>query len=338
MRLTNPDGRKELSPIAVLRVLVERGTALHLRQDGCLRNESVEELEWAWNGQTVRIGVTSVGQGPLVLLLPALSSISTRQEFAPLQRRLAASFTTVSVDWPGFGDLPRPAIAWSPTALSAFLDHVLDEVLQAPYATLSAGHAASYVLDSERERTGRAGRLVLLSPTWRGPLPTMFGRRLPIFRRVAQAVDLPVLGEALYRTNVNAPMIRMMVGAHVYRDRRRLTPDWMKSKRCVTDAPGARHASLRFVTGGLDRFNSREQFLDAARACQAPIDVIYGDDCPPKSKAEMDALAALPNVHSSIVTEGKLSFYEEFPEETASLVISRLASRPGDRTSTAKSV
>ncbi len=288
--------------------------------------EKRDEIEWGWQGQTVRIGVTSMGQGPLVLLLPALSSISTRDEFAPLQYRLADRFSTMAIDWPGFGDLPKPPISWSPSALSAFLDHVLTEVLPAPFAILAAGHAASYVLSSAAARMGQGGRLVLLSPTWRGPLPTMSGRRLPLFRRMAQAVDLPILGEALYRANVNAPMIRMMVGGHVYADKSRLTSDWMRHRRRVTDAPGARHASVRFVTGELDCFQTREAFLDAASSCQATIDVIYGEACPRKSRAEIEALAALPNVRSTALPGGKLSFYEEFPDETAATVLSCLSS------------
>ena len=44
----------------------------------------------------------------------------------------------------------------------------------------------------------------------------------------------------------------------------------------MTSAPGARHASVRFVTGALDPFASRAEFLAAARACALPILVIYG--------------------------------------------------------------
>ena len=54
--------------------------------------------------------------GPTVLLLPAPSSISTRAEMRPLAERLAGSFTTVVVDWPGFGDRPRPRVDWRPEA------------------------------------------------------------------------------------------------------------------------------------------------------------------------------------------------------------------------------
>jgi pimeloyl-ACP methyl ester carboxylesterase len=45
---------------------------------------------------------------PTVLLLPALSSISTRYEMRPLQERLSENFQIVAADWPGFGGQPRP--------------------------------------------------------------------------------------------------------------------------------------------------------------------------------------------------------------------------------------
>jgi pimeloyl-ACP methyl ester carboxylesterase len=62
------------------------------------------EIAWAWDGETVRVGAERTGAEPTVLLLPALSSISTRGEMRPLAERLAPEFTTVAVDWPGFGD------------------------------------------------------------------------------------------------------------------------------------------------------------------------------------------------------------------------------------------
>ena len=62
-----------------------------------------DHIVWNWKSQAVRVGVDRLGVGPTVLLLPALSSISTRREMRPLQERLASNFTTVAVDWPGFG-------------------------------------------------------------------------------------------------------------------------------------------------------------------------------------------------------------------------------------------
>lgn len=283
-----------------------------------------DRIAWQADGRTVELGVTRCGEGPPLLLLPALSSISTRAEMRPLQDRLAQHFATVAVDWPGFGDLPRPRLAWRPGVYRAFLRFVLAELAPHPAGTIAAGHAAAYALAHAAEEPGSLGRLCLLSPTWRGPLPTMADRRLALFDLLTRGVDLPVAGSALYRLNVNGPVIGLMARGHVYADPKWLTPARMAEKRRVTEAPGARHASFRFVSGALDPFADRAGFLAAARAAGPGLVVAFGRDAPPKSKAEMVALGALDTVEAIELPRGKLSFYEEFPDETAAALLERL--------------
>jgi pimeloyl-ACP methyl ester carboxylesterase len=141
----------------------------------------------------------------------------------------------------------------------------------------------------------------------------MMGRRHGMFRLVSKFIDMPVIGSALYRLNVNQPMIRMMARGHVYAD-----PAWLNERRlieklAVTNAPGARHASFRFVAGELDPMSTREQFLATARRVTDPILVVYGADTPKRSKAEMEALASFQNVQSRELPVGKLAIHEEFP-------------------------
>lgn len=141
----------------------------------------------------------------------------------------------------------------------------------------------------------------------------MMGGRRGAFRYISQLVDVPVLGAALYRLNVNGPMIRMMSVGHVYAD-----PAWLNGKRFseklrVTSAPGARHAAFRFVAGELDPMPTREAFLHAARRVIDPMLVIYGAKTPRRSKAEMQALSALPGVRARELPDGKLAVHEEYP-------------------------
>jgi pimeloyl-ACP methyl ester carboxylesterase len=288
-----------------------------------------DHIVWNWKSQAVRVGVDRVGIGPTVLLLPALSSFSTRREMCLLQVRLASNYTTVAVDWPGFGDEPRPAIRWQPDAYVAFLRYVLTEVVPRPFATVAAGHAASYALAVGAAATNSTGPLCLIAPTWRGPLPTMMGGRRRFGEWIARFGDLPVLGQFLYRLNVNSPIVRMMARGHVYVD-----PDWLQGERLtqkmtVVRATGARHASIRFVTGMLDLMTSRSDFLEAARRFKAPILVLYGAATPRRSKAEMQALAALPNVRSVELPSGKLGVHEEFPDAVAEAVRSFLDGMAG---------
>src|SRR5207247_1808714 len=121
----------------------------------------------------------------------------------PLQERLAQRYSTLSVDWPGFGDGPRPQVDWTPEAYVAFLRFLLTSVSPHPYAIIAAGHAATYVLEHAAGASPPAARLVLVAPTWRGPLPTMVGGHRPFFDRLCRLVDHPALGPLVYRLNVS---------------------------------------------------------------------------------------------------------------------------------------
>jgi pimeloyl-ACP methyl ester carboxylesterase len=152
------------------------------------------DLRWSWQGQDVVLGLDEARSGPLVLLLPALSSISTRSEMHPLMERLASQFHIVTIDWPGFGTQSRPSVSWTPDALSAFLDHVFRDVVHDPHAVVTAGHAATYVLHHAAQHPGTIGRAALIAPTWRGPLPTMTGGQRPFFQTIRRAVEMRGLG------------------------------------------------------------------------------------------------------------------------------------------------
>jgi pimeloyl-ACP methyl ester carboxylesterase len=283
-----------------------------------LRPMSTQTLEWNWHGEAIRLGAEANGSGPKLLLLPALSSISTRHEMRPLQQRLAQRYATVCVDWPGFGDSARPQIDWTPEACSAFLVFVLAEVVPQPHAIVAAGHAAGYMLKGAT--AAREAKLVLLAPTWRGPLPTMLGGDRPWFDRLSRLVDRPALGPLIYRLNVNPWMVRRMVAGHVYSDPAFLAGERLAEKLAVIEAPGARFSSVRFVSGRLDPLKSRDEFLALARQASAPILLMYGAETPPRSRAEMEALASLPQVRTVRLPRGKLAFYEEFPEPTAEAI------------------
>src|SRR5262245_12727254 len=273
-------------------------------------------LEWNWRGKTIRLGIDSGGTGPKVLLLPALSSISTRREMHPLQQRLAPRYSTLAVDWPGFGDAARPQVAWTPDAYAGFLAFLLTSVIANPYVIIAAGHAATYVLRHTAGTPPATARLVLIAPTWRGPLPTMMGGDRPFFGRLCRLVDRPGLGPLVYRLNVNRFMVRHMGAGHVYADPAFLSGERLRQKLDVVRAPGARFASVRFVTGRLDPLASRDAFLDLARRAAVLILLVYGAETPPRSRAEMEALAAVGGIRTARLPQGKLAVHEEFPDAT----------------------
>ena len=278
-------------------------------------------IRWLRQDGEITVGMDEAGTGSSVVLLPALSSISTRAEMRPLFDRLVDRFRVTTVDWPGFGERPRPQEDWSPEILSAFLQWFLSEIISPPHTVIAAGHAATYALYQAVRRPGTIERLVAIAPTWRGPLPTMTGGQRPWFAKVRAAVDQPIVGPALYRLNVSSFVVAKMAREHVYSDPNWLTGERLAKKLAVTHVTGARHSSVRFVTGHLDRVESCAAFLDLTRHANVPVLLVYGDQTPPRSRAEMEALAQLPNVQTRLLKRGKLALHEEFPDEVMDAIM-----------------
>lgn len=273
-----------------------------------------------WPAGAITVGMDKAGTGRSVVLLPALSSISTRTEMTPLLTRLASSFQVTTIDWPGFGDRTRPKADWSPQMLSSFLDWLLEQTLPETEFVIAAGHAAAYALYFAAHQPGRLKQLVLVAPTWRGPLPTMMQGSRPWFDRLVAAMDMPLLGPLLYRANVSRPVLQKMAREHVYDDPTFLAGERLPAKRAVVQAGGARHASVRFVTGNLDRVATRDELLLLVQQAALPILIVYGAGTPKKSLAEMEAMAACPGVEVVRLERGRLALHEEYPDEVATAI------------------
>ena len=56
--------------------------------------------------------------------------------------------------------------------------------------------------------------------------------------------------------------------------------------------------------------------------------VIIGEQTPSKSRAEMEQLADLPNVHLKRLPTGKLAIHEEFPDAVADAILPFLLDTP----------
>ena len=123
---------------------------------------------------------------------------------------------------------------------------------------------------------------------------------------------------------MNGPVVRMMARGHVYSDPNWLAGEPLQQKMAVTKVPGARYASIRFVTGMLDLISDRASFLELVKRVKDPILVLYGAETPRRSKAEMEALVSVTRVKSVELPHGKLAVQEEFPDVVAKEVKSFL--------------
>jgi pimeloyl-ACP methyl ester carboxylesterase len=265
-----------------------------------------------------------------VLLLPAFSTVSSREEMRPLAERLAAQGCCCTlVDWPGFGDSTRGRHGYGPRLCRHFLADFAAAVTPKRAAVVAAGHAASYALALARDRPGVWSRAVLLAPTWRGPLPTAMGEHPRAYAWARRLIGTPVLGEALYRLNTLRSVIGLMYRRHVCSEASRVTPVFIAKKQGVARRRGARFASVAFVTGQLDPVSHRDAFLALFDPPPVPILVLCGDATPPRSKAEMVVLAGRSGIDLRWMP-GALGLHEECTQAIADTVIHFVSASPAE--------
>ncbi|WP_460204929.1 alpha/beta fold hydrolase [Scytonema sp. NUACC21] len=270
----------------------------------------VQEFLWQWENQQIRVVYETLGTGSPILLLPAFSTVSMRSEMGEIGKILSSYYQAIAVDWPGFGQSSRLPVDYQPALYQQFLQNFVTTIFKTPVAVVAAGHSAAYVLQLANQIPTAFSRIVLVAPTWRGPLPTM-GATSQIAGTVRAMVRSPILGQLLYKLNTAPSFLSLMYRRHVYVDKAKLTPSFIQYKWDNTQKPGARFAPAAFVTGNLDAVNNQNDFLRLALNLSVPLMVVIGESSPSKSRAEMDALAKLPGVQSTVLP-GSLGMHEEY--------------------------
>jgi pimeloyl-ACP methyl ester carboxylesterase len=270
---------------------------------------TVHHYRWTWQGQVQIVVYETLGKGTPVLLLPAFSTVSTREEMGGIAQHLSSQFQVITLDWPGFGDSERSSLDYRSSLYHQFLQDFLRDILDKPTAIVAAGHAAGYTMQLAQKMPQSVSRIVLVAPTWRGPLPTM-GANPQVSGMVRELVRSPILGQVLYQMNTTASFLRLMYGRHVYVEDAKLTPEFISHKREITQQAGARYAPAAFVTGAIDPVQERDELLGYFQSLPVPVIVIIGEQVPPKSREEMDVIAGLPGVQSAVLP-GSLGMHEE---------------------------
>lgn len=278
---------------------------------------TVLEYHWNWKNKSVTVLYEVIGEGKPILLLPAFSTVSTRDEMRGLAVRLAQQYQVVMLDWPGFGQSDRSAFDYQPALYRAFLKDFVRSVFVEPVVVVAAGHAAGYVMELAQRQPPVWSWVVLVAPTWRGPLPTAMGDHRWFYGLLRFLVKLPLLGQFLYFLNTLSPFLRFMYRRHVFAEQKHVTPGLVAEKQRSTQQRQARHAAVAFVTGRLDPVRRRSEFVDYFQPLPpVPVLVVIGDQTPPKSLAEMEFLAhfTAAQVHRM---PGSLGLHEEYPDQLA---------------------
>lgn len=281
---------------------------------------TVQEYLWTWKKRQLKVIYETLGEGTPILLLPAFSTVSTRSEMRGLAERLAPEFKVVAVDWPGFGSSDRPSVYYQPTLYRHFLADFVRDNFTEPVVVMGAGHAAGYIMQLAGHKPSVWSWVVLISPTWRGPMPTAMGENRWLYRILKHLVYLPVVGQILYFLNTLPPFLSFMYRRHVYGNPNNITRSLIKQKLATTGKGGARFASAAFVTGSLDPVSSRSQFLELFQPLPVPVLVAIGEQTPAKSRMEMEMLASFSAVQKCWLP-GSLALHEEYPDALADILL-----------------
>ena len=282
-----------------------------------------ENIQIKLNDRDVRITLERRGceNGELWLLLPALSTVSSRGEWHAFADAMDKRCQLVSFDWAGFGDSERPAIAYDAKVLRDLLAGILQHLQSADQVKVNivaAGHSVPIALGLAEQCSSQWAQIVVVAPTFRGPLPTMTGRAGQSFSWVRRLVELPLVGPLLYRLNTSRPILKLMLRRHVWVNRNLLTPERLREQQRISRQPGARFASVAFVTGGLDAASDSQWWLTQIQKLHCPAHVVLANEAPPRSKREMLTLADKADRVSDI--DGRLGLHEEFGQELAQSV------------------
>ncbi|NJO79506.1 MAG: alpha/beta hydrolase [Cyanobacteria bacterium RM1_2_2] len=283
----------------------------------------VREFLWHWQKQPVTVSYEILGEGKPILLLPAFSSVSTRGEMRRLAEQLAEGFQVVAVDWVGFGQSSRPAFRYTPAIYHAFLKDFVRGVFGEPVVVVAAGHAAGYVMQLAQKSNSPWAWIVLVAPTWRGPLPTAMGEHRWFYNFLRFLIRLPLIGQFLYLLNTTPAFLRWMYGRHVFADPAHMTPALLTEKWRTTQRRGGRFASAAFVTGALDPVKDRRQFFDYFQPpLSAPVMLVIGEQTPIKSLEEMEIVAHFSGIGLQILRlPGSLGLHEEYAEPLAAGIL-----------------
>ncbi len=279
---------------------------------------TVQEYLWNYDNQAIAVAYETRGQGMPLLLLPAFSTVCSRQEMQGMAEQLCDRFEVLALDWPGFGNSDRPGVQYRPEFYHQFLADFVNSIFAQPIALVAAGHGAGYAMKLAKTHPERVSKVVLVAPTWLGPLRIM-GVPETVRDFVRETVRTPGIGEFLYDLNTHPTFLEFMYKQHVFVNPAKLTTEFIAQKRDSTQHPGGRFAPVAFVTGTLDPAGDRTQILAQFQPLPVPVKVIVASLAPSASQSVMEEVAQLFGVESARVA-GSLGMHEEYAHEVVEAI------------------
>ena len=202
-----------------------------------------------------RLSAYAAGSGPPLLLVHSVNAAASAAEVRPLFEHFLASRTVIAMDLPGYGFSERSDRAYTPRlmtdALHAMSGAIGERFGRAPIDAMALSLSCEFLARAALEAPGRFRSLALVSPTGLRGGQTLRAapgatRAMPLF---LAALRGPGWGGALFRQLTRPAVIRYFL-ERTWGGKAIDEELW---RYCVltTRQPGAEHAPLQFLGGGL---------------------------------------------------------------------------------------
>ncbi len=250
------------------------------------------------------------GQGLPLLLIHSINAAPSTAEVAPIHRHYERSRCVFSLDLPGFGSSERSDRVYTPRLMTDAIHAAVQEIQRRcgplPIDALALSLSCEFLARAAIERPGDYRSLSLVSPTGfngsnsrRGPpgstlaMPWLLG-----FLRG------PGWGRALFKGLTRPGVIRFFLrktwGAHQI-------DEWLWQQAVqTTQAIGAEHAPLHFLSGGLFSRDIHTVY-DQLRLPVWMSHGVRGDFTDYRQKSRLQAAS---NWHFSVFPTGALPHFE----------------------------
>ena len=266
------------------------------------------------NAQRLTFGDLScfvAGQGPPLLLVHSINATGSAAEVRPLFEHFQATHTVFAPDLPGYGHSDRSDRLHSPRLMTDGLLAVVQQMQlrcgPAPVDALAVSLSCEFLARAAAEQPAFFRRLALVSPTGLNGTEPRRGtpgttRAVPGLHRVLSA---PLWAEALFRGLTRPGIVRYFL-ERTWGSKAIDEVMWADALKSV-QAPGARHAPLHFLGGGLfsaDVLSVYEAVRQPVWACHG----VRGDFTDYRGRVFLDGR---PNWRFTVFDSGALPYFEE---------------------------
>lgn len=277
-----------------------------------------QPLEAALNGERLTlqsaghaVNLYVAGSGPALLLVHSVNAAASAAEVRPLHEHFQRTRTVCSIDLPGYGFSDRSDRDYTPRVMTDALHDAVALIRErlgpGPVDALAVSLSTEFLARAATEAPAHFRSLALVSPTGlgrkdqRGGPP---GSTLAMPWLLA-ALKGPGWGGALFRGLTRPGVIRFFLNKtwgskHI---------DERMWRHAVASAqqPGAEHAPLRFIAGGLF---SRDIQTVYERLTQ-PVWLSHGVRGDFTDYGQKSLLTSKPHAHGSVFQTGALPYFEQ---------------------------